>query len=67
MSPQRCGPESKATLLYVSNVGAEYFGIRFKVGTVMPHLPASSLVDEDVNLLTSKQILLAEWLYLAIS
>ncbi|MCI0560269.1 MAG: helix-turn-helix domain-containing protein [Nitrososphaera sp.] len=44
------GPESKAKPLYVSNVGAEYFGIRFKVGTVMPHLPASSLVDEDVNL-----------------
>jgi AraC-like DNA-binding protein len=44
------GPESKATHLYVSNVGAEYFGIRFKVGTLMPHLPASSLVDENVNL-----------------
>jgi AraC-like DNA-binding protein len=44
------GPESKATPLYVSNVGAQHFGIRFKVGTVMPHLPASSLVDEDLNL-----------------
>src|SRR5207244_1538248 len=44
------GPESKATPLYVSNVGAEYFGIRFKVGTLMPHLPASRLVDADVNL-----------------
>ena len=44
------GPESKATPLYVSNVGAEYFGIRFKVGTLMPQLPASDLVDEDVNL-----------------
>ena len=44
------GPESKATGLLVSDVGAEYFGIRFKVGTVMPHLPASSLVDKDINL-----------------
>ena len=44
------GPESKATPLHISSVGAEWFGIRFKLGTVMPHLPASSLVDEDVNL-----------------
>jgi AraC-like DNA-binding protein len=44
------GPESKATPLHISSVGAEWFGIRFKLGTVMPHLPASSLVDGDVNL-----------------
>ncbi len=44
------GPETKATPLHVSTVGAEFFGIRFRVGTIMPHLPASSLVDEDVNL-----------------
>jgi AraC-like DNA-binding protein len=44
------GPESKATPLNVSTVGAEFFGIRFKVGTLMPDLPASSLVDEDINL-----------------
>lgn len=44
------GPESKATPRYVSTVGAEYLGIRFKVGTVMPHLPASNLVDKDINL-----------------
>lgn len=44
------GPETKATLLPVTIVGTGFFGIRFKVGTVMPHLPASSLVDEDVNL-----------------
>jgi len=44
------GPETRATLLPVTIVGTEFFGIRFKVGTVMPHLPASSLVDEDVNL-----------------
>jgi hypothetical protein len=44
------GPESKATLLHISSGGAEWFGIRFKLGTVMPHLPASNLVDEDLNL-----------------
>jgi AraC-like DNA-binding protein len=44
------GPETRATLLPVTIVGTEFFGIRFKVGTVMPHLPAGSLVDEDVNL-----------------
>jgi len=44
------GPETRATLLSVTIVGTEFFGIRFKVGTVMPYLPASSLVDEDVNL-----------------
>src|SRR5215208_6289186 len=44
------GPETRATLLPVTVVGTEFFGIRFKVGTVMPHLPASSLVDEDVDL-----------------
>lgn len=44
------GPESKATPLHLSSVGAEWLGIRFKLGTVMPHLPASSLVDRDVNL-----------------
>ena len=44
------GPETKATPLYVSSVGTEFFGIRFKVGTIMHHLPASGFVDEDVNL-----------------
>jgi AraC-like DNA-binding protein len=44
------GPETSATLLPVTIVGTQFFGIRFKVGTVMPHLPASSLVDEDENL-----------------
>lgn len=44
------GPESKATPLHVSLVGAEFFGIRFKLGTFMPHLPASDLVDSDANL-----------------
>ena len=44
------GPETKATTLPVTVVGTEFFGIRFKVGTVMPDLPASALVDGDVNL-----------------
>ena len=44
------GPETKATSLPVTIVGTEFFGIRFRVGTVMPALPASTLVDEDVNL-----------------
>lgn len=44
------GPETKMTSLPVTIVGTEFFGIRFKVGTVMPHLPASALVDGDVDL-----------------
>jgi len=43
------GPETKATLLDCSADG-EWLGIRFKLGTVMPHLPASNLVDGAVNL-----------------
>jgi AraC-like DNA-binding protein len=43
------GPETKATPLHCSADG-EWLGIRFKLGTVMPHLPASNLVDGDVNL-----------------
>ena len=44
------GPETLATPLHVSLVGAEFFGIDFKLGTVMPYLPASALVDGDVDL-----------------
>jgi AraC-like DNA-binding protein len=44
------GPETKATPLPVTIVGTEFFGIRFKLGTVMPYLPASTLVDGDVDL-----------------
>lgn len=44
------GPETLATTLHVSLVGAEFFGIVFKLGTVMPYLPASALIDGDVNL-----------------
>lgn len=43
------GPETKATPLHCSADG-EWLGIRFKLGTVMPHLPASNLVDEAANL-----------------
>ncbi len=43
------GPETKATPLQCS-AGGEWLGIRFKLGTVMPHLPASGLVDGAVNL-----------------
>ena len=44
------GPETKATPLPVTFVGTEFFGIRFKLGTVMPYLPASTLVDGDTDL-----------------
>ncbi len=43
------GPESKATRLHCPADG-EWLGIRFKLGTFMPHLPASNLVDGAVNL-----------------
>jgi AraC-like DNA-binding protein len=44
------GPETKATTLPVTIVGTEFFGIRFKLGTLMPYLPANTLVDGDVDL-----------------
>lgn len=43
------GPETKATPQNCSADG-EWLGIRFKLGTVMPHLPASNLVDGALNL-----------------
>jgi AraC-like DNA-binding protein len=43
------GPESKVTRLPCP-AGGEWVGIRFRIGTVMPHLPASDLVDESINL-----------------
>jgi AraC-like DNA-binding protein len=43
------GPETKATPLDCSADG-KWLGIRFTLGTVMPHLPASHLVDGGVNL-----------------
>ncbi len=44
------GPETKATSWPVTIVGTQFFGIRFKAGTVMPRLPASTLVDRNVDL-----------------
>jgi AraC-like DNA-binding protein len=43
------GPETTATPVYCS-VQAEWFGIIFKLGTFMPHLLASDLVDGAVDL-----------------
>lgn len=38
------GPETRATLAYCPE-DAEFFGIQFKLGTFMPHLPTGNLVD----------------------
>lgn len=43
------GPETKATLAHCPEE-AEFFGIQFKLGTFMPHMPTSSLVDKAVDL-----------------
>jgi AraC-like DNA-binding protein len=44
------GPETKASLAYCPP-NAEFFGIFFKLGTLMPNLPASNLLDrQDANL-----------------
>jgi AraC-like DNA-binding protein len=43
------GPETKATPAYVPE-DAEFFGIVFKLGTFMPHLPLGKLTDRDLNL-----------------
>ena len=45
------GPETKATPLHYQWVGAEWLGIRFKLGTFMPLLLLRSLLDRrDVDL-----------------
>src|ERR1043165_7138520 len=44
------GPETKATSMNVTLVGAEFFGIIFKYGAFIPKLPVGNLVDGDVNL-----------------
>ena len=44
------GPETKATSMDVTLVGAEFFGIIFKYGAFMPYFPVSDLVDGDVDL-----------------
>lgn len=43
------GPETKATPVS-SQVGAEYLGIQFKLGTYMPQLPLIERVDGDILL-----------------
>jgi AraC-like DNA-binding protein len=43
------GPETKATPARCP-ADAEFFGIQFKLGAFMPHLPASTLVDGEANL-----------------
>jgi hypothetical protein len=43
------GPETKATRVECP-ADTEFFGIIFKLGTVMAPLPASTLVDADLNL-----------------
>lgn len=40
------GPETKASMAG-SPQGAEFFGIAFKVGTYMPHLPIKKLLDRN--------------------
>ena len=44
------GPETKPTSMHVNLVGGEWFGIIFKYGAFMPHLPVAGLVDGDLNL-----------------
>ena len=43
------GPETRATPAFCPADG-EWLGIRFKLGTVMPHLPASTFVDRTLAL-----------------
>ena len=43
------GPETRASVVPIPD-DAEFFGIQFKPGTFMPHLPACRLVDGAVDL-----------------
>lgn len=43
------GPETKATLFPIPE-DAEFMGIVFKLGTFIPYLPSSELVDGGINL-----------------
>lgn len=61
------GPETRATTLEYP-AGAEWLGIRFSLGSFMPHHPARTLIDRnDVNLpsVTSRSFLLegSAWEY----
>src|SRR5688572_28127061 len=42
------GPETKASIAQ-TEAGAEFFGITFKPGTYMPHLPVRKLVDSQIT------------------
>lgn len=44
-----CGPETKASLDDFA-ADAEVFGINFKVGTLMPHLPPGNLLNDTLKL-----------------
>ena len=44
------GPETKATPLGDSPSDGEWFGILFKLGTFLPHLPASSFIETGLTL-----------------
>ncbi len=44
------GPETKATPLGDCPTDREWFGILFKLGTFLPHLPARNLVNGDLTL-----------------
>jgi AraC-like DNA-binding protein len=44
------GPETRVTPMHVNLVGGEWFGIIFKYGAFMPHLPVASLVDGELDL-----------------
>jgi len=45
------GPETKATPMHFSWTGAEFFGITFKLGAFLSHLPPGQVLDlRDVNL-----------------
>jgi hypothetical protein len=44
------GPETKATPMQVTLVGGEFFGIIFKFGAFISHLPVSNLVNGDLDL-----------------
>jgi AraC-like DNA-binding protein len=43
------GPETRATSLECPADG-DWLGIRFTLGTIMPHLPAGGLIDKGLNL-----------------
>jgi hypothetical protein len=55
------GPETKATPLGDCPTDREWFGILFKLGTFLPHLPVRNLVNGELTLplATSKTV----WLY----